>query len=508
MERARETSRADTRDGERMELPPDAMAKLAALHIHATDDSARDLGHPMRARIRALWDGKHFRESLATGHVGGIVLDRTCFFAESGGQEADAGDIRTSAQRGARGDAAGHFEVRDVQRFGDYVLHIGRVAHGVVHVDSDAEVMLKHERRECLRANHTATHLLNLALRTAMGEDVQQRGSLVAADRLRFDFASARALTAGEAQQVESQVNAAIAADLPVSIATLPLAHAKKIRGVRAVFGERYPDPVRVVSIGATVADLDRNPDDPRWGSLSIEFCGGTHLASTGSAKSFVLVSEGASAAGVRRCFGLTGSAAIQAAETASQFSARVDAALRLEGDALLTEAADIARAEASLTIGLCARHALAPRLESLRERTKDARRKMEGSTRDEAVTQVRALTEAHIAGDARRPLVAVIRGADAAALIAALDSSRAQLPETPILLLSPDVESGKVAIAATSPAWAIAKGLKAGEWVRTTAQACGGSGGGKPDTAQAGGKDVTKVTEAVDAARAFAANR
>jgi alanyl-tRNA synthetase len=241
---------------------------------------------------------------------------------------------------------------------------------------------------------------------------------------------------------------------------------------------------------------------------LSIEFCGGTHLASTGSAKSFVLVSEGASAAGVRRCFGLTGSAAIQAAETASQFAARVDSALRLEGDALLTEAADIARAEASLTIGLCARHALAPRLESLRERTKDARRKMEGSTRDEAVTQVRALTEAHVAGDARRPLVAVIRGADAAALMAALDSSRAQLPETPILLLGPDVESGKVAIAATSPAWAIAKGLKAGEWVRTTAQACGGSGGGKPDTAQAGGKDVTKVTEAVDAARAFAANR
>ena len=511
MERARETSRAGAQEGERTELPPDAIAKLAAMHIHATDDSARDLGHPMHARIRAIWNGKHFCESLDTGHTGGIVLDRTCFFAESGGQEADEGDIRTvgrgSDQGGARAASTGHFAVRDVQRFGDYVLHIGRVVHGVVHVDSDAEIMLHHERRERIRANHTATHLLNLALRSVIGEEVQQRGSLVAADRLRFDFASSRALSAGDAQQVERQVNAAIAADLAVSIGTLPLTHAKTITGVRAVFGERYPDPVRVVSIGAPVADLDRAPNDPRWGALSIEFCGGTHLASTGGAKSFVLLSEGASSAGVRRCFGLTGSAANEAAETARQFAERVEAAMRLDGDALLTEAAEIVRAETALTIGLCARHALMARLDALRDRTKDARRKLEGSTRDEAVTQVRALAEAHVGGDARRPLVAVVRGADAAALMAALDSSRAQLPETPILLLSPDTESGKVAIAATSPTWAIAKGLKAGDWVRTTAQACGGSGGGKPDTAQAGGKDVTKVTEAVDAARAFAAN-
>ncbi len=508
MERARETSRAGSQDQARMELPPDALAKLAAMHIHATDDSARDLGHPMRARIRAVWDGKHFRDSLEAGHSGGIVLDRTCFFAESGGQEADEGDIRTSAARGEHGGTAGHFEVRDVQRFGDFVLHIGRVAHGTVRVDSDAEIMLHHERRERIRANHTATHLLNLALRNVIGEDVQQRGSLVAADRLRFDFASSRALSADDAQHVERQVNAAIAADLPVSIGTLPLAHAKTITGVRAVFGERYPDPVRVVSIGAAIAELDRAPNDPRWGSLSIEFCGGTHLASTGGAKSFVLLSESASSAGVRRCFGLTGSAANAAAEAARQFAERVEAAMRLEGDALMTEAAEIVRAETALTIGLCARHAIVPRLDALRDRTKDARRKTEGSTRDEAVTQVRALTEAHGVGDSRRPLVAVIRGADAAALMAALDSSRAQLPETPILLLSPDAESGKVAIAATSPAWAIAKGLKAGDWVRTTAQACGGSGGGKPDTAQAGGKDVTKVGDAVDAARAFAANR
>jgi len=508
MERARETSRAGSQDGARMEMPPDAMAKLAAMHVHPTDDSARDLGHPMRARIRALWDGKRFCEALETGDMGGIVLDRTCFFAESGGQEPDKGDIRTSAQGESGSGTAGHFEVRDVQRFGDFVLHIGRVAHGAVHCDSDAEIMLHHERREHIRANHTATHLLNLALRTALGEDVQQRGSLVAADRLRFDFASPRALTAIEAQQVEMQVNASIAANLPVSIGTLPLAHAKTVTGVRAVFGERYPDPVRVVSIGASVADLDRTPTDPRWGTLSIEFCGGTHLKSTGSASSFILLSEGASSAGVRRCFGLTGGPAREAAETARQFSARVEAALHLDGEALLTEAAEIVRAEAALTIGMCARHAITPRLEALRERTKDVRRKMEGSTRDEAVTQIRSLTEAHVAGDTRRPLIAVIRGADASALMAALDSSRAQLPETPILLLSPDAESGKVAIAATSPAWAIAKGLKAGDWVRTAAQACGGSGGGKPDTAQAGGKDVTKVTEAVEAARAFAANR
>jgi len=527
MERARETSRAVAGDAARIELSPDALAKLAALHIRPTDDSYRDAGRPMRAHVAAIWDGKDFHSSVSPGSISpgsispgsispgrqvGIVLDKTCFYAESGGQETDHGDIRTGHFDGGGtvgdGNALGShgvFHVQDVQRFGDYILHIGQMHSGIIRAGDSGEIALRHERREALRANHTATHLLNLALREVVGGDVQQRGSLVAADRLRFDYAGSAPLSAAQCARVEQIVNQAIARDLPVDIATVDLAKARAITGLRAVFGERYPDPVRVVCIGATVEALLADPTAARWGTLSTEFCGGTHLTSTAAAQAFVLLGEGASSAGVRRCFGLTGSAAQAANQCAAELEQRIECAAKLEGDALLAEVAEIARLESTLALGMVARARLMPKIDGLRERAKDARRKQEGSTRDGAVAQVRDIVERHATGNATRPLVAIVNGADAAALMAAIDSARARLSDTPILFLSPDSDAGKVAIAATSPPSAIARGIKAGDWVKVTAQACGGSGGGKPDTAQAGGKDPSKVAEALTAALAFA---
>lgn len=518
MERARETSRAGASDGPGMELPPDALAKLVSLGVKGTDDSSRDGGRPMRAKIAAIWDGKEFLPSVSAGANVGIILDRTCFYAESGGQESDHGDIRSGHGEvmdggGVVGDgnalgSDGTFHVEDVQRFGDYVLHRGSVQTGIIRAGESAEIALRRDRRDAIQSNHTSTHLLNLALRDVVGEDVQQKGSLVAADRLRFDYAGSAALSGRDAQRVEEIVNRAIQANLAVSIQTVDLAAARAVNGVRAVFGERYPDPVRVVSIGAAVDELLANPKNHKWREFSVEFCGGTHLASTAAAGSFVLLSESALAAGVRRCFALTGIAAKAALKAASELERRVAEAGSLDGETLLAEVSEITKLESTLAIGIVARARVAPAIEALRERAKGARRAQEGVTRDGALSQIRALIDTHAVGDANRPLVALVTDADPAALMAAIDCARSRLPETPILLMSPDEANGKVAIAATSPKSAIARGIKAGEWVKVAAQACGGSGGGKPDTAQAGGRDCSKVAEAFAAAVAFASER
>ncbi|MEY5033485.1 MAG: Alanine--tRNA ligase, partial [Planctomycetota bacterium] len=331
-----------------------------------------------------------------------------------------------------------------------------------------------------------------------------QKGSLVDDEKLRFDYAAKSALSTEQIKEVEKRVNAAIAANLAVDAREIPLATARGISGVRAVFGERYPDPVRVVSIGATVAELVAKPDSPKWKDLSIEFCGGTHLASMGEAKQFVLVSEGGLAAGVRRVFALTGPRAMAAQMAADGLAQRIADAARLDGEALAKEIADIAKMMESLELGAVAKVELDRALEPLREKAKAARKQAEGAARDIAVAQARTLVEQH-AANAGKPLVAMINGADAPALLAAIDAARAKLTETPILFLSPDFDGGKVAIAATCPKSAIDKGLKAGDWVKAAAQACGGAGGGRPDTAQAGGKDPSKTRDALEAAEAFA---
>jgi alanyl-tRNA synthetase len=512
MEQARETSRGGKSGESRLELTPDALARLAHMGARATDTSDMHHGRPIRARIVAIWNGTDFDADASAGPTIGVILDQTNMYAESGGQEADSGELRAQAT-GAMGSAAGDgrplashgtFEVRDVQRFGDFVMHIGAVTSGRIGVDETVTCAVHRDRRDALRANHTATHLLNWALREVVGDEVEQRGSLVSHDRLRFDYAARGALGAADAARVEELVNAKIAAALPVHADLVPLSAARKVHGLRAVFGERYPDPVRLVSIGATPSEMLASPGNMAWRAVSAEFCGGTHLASTDEAQRFVLASESALSAGVRRVMALTGGAAMAADMAAADLERRIAAAGSLAADALLHEVNEITKLESSLGLGIVARARIAPQLAALRDRAKSARRETSGAARDAAVTQARELAERH--GARTEALVAVLDGADAAALMAAIDSARARLANVPILFLSPDADAGKVAIAATCPAGAIAAGLKAGDWVRAAAQACGGSGGGKPDTAQAGGKDPAKVNEAAEAARAMAA--
>ena len=232
-------------------------------------------------------------------------MDHTNFYAEQGGQVGDVGTVSTGS---------GVFVVEDTQKLGDAILHIGRVADGWIEPGQQATLEASGIRADTMR-NHTATHLLNWALRKVLGDHIEQKGSLVDPDKTRFDFTHNGPLSAEEIAAVERLVNEKVYADLPVKPVTLPLAEAKKISGVRAVFGEKYPDPVRVLLVGA------ERPEDVT-AEHSVEFCGGTHLTHTGQAGFFKIISQEAVGKGVRRITAVTGK---QAVATVQQLASLVD---------------------------------------------------------------------------------------------------------------------------------------------------------------------------------------
>lgn len=514
MEEARSRSRPQRFAKEKQEvdftLPPHALARLRHLQIPPTDDIDKYHGRPITSEIRAIWNGRDFDNIARQGRRVALILDRTNCYAEQGGQVGDKAEIRLEGGRntpkagdlhGSPTAAGAWFEVQDTIRSGDYVLHVGEMHSGAMRIAERVTVAVKPEHREPVKAHHTGTHLLNLALRQVLGDSVQQRGSLVAPDRLRFDFSFSRALTPKEINAVERLVNAAIHQDLPVHVQEVPLATAYKINGVRAVFGEKYPDPVRVVSIGPSIDRLIAQPDLERWQECSIEFCGGTHLSTSGEAKRFVLLSEGAVAAGVRRIIALTGPAALAAEVAGRELEARAFRAMSMEGQQLAEEVAEIGRQMEELSIGLVARNRLSERLEELREKVKQQRKQATASTRDLVVSQARVLAES-IQG---RIIVDRLLGADAESLLAAGDVFKARRPDAACMLFSGDEIESKVSILAVVPKDLIAKGLKAGDWVKEVAAICGGGGGGRPDQAQAGGRYPERIDEAMQQAKTYA---
>ncbi|GDY05037.1 hypothetical protein LBMAG50_11780 [Phycisphaerae bacterium] len=385
------------------------------------------------------------------------------------------------------------------------MLHIGHVRRGVLRRGDSVIMDLKKPRRHLVAAHPTATHLMNWALRETLGQDVQQRGSLVADDRLRFDFSFTRAMTNEEISAVEKLVMAHINNNSVVDAVNAPLDQAQKIAGVRAVFGEKYPDPVRVVSIGATVEQLLADPTNAKWRGVSVEFCGGTHLLFSKEAHSFAIMSEGALSTGVRRITAVAGVAATTAIQTANNLSARMEQARALQGAELNAEVSEIGQLMQSLPIPHSHKQQLNATMDALRDLAKAARRESESSTREATLATMQQLIAAHEQACATDAFIALLENADAPALLTALNMAKTKLPQTAILLAWPDAAEGKVSIVACVPAPLIAKGFKAGDWVKIAAQVCGGGGGGKPDMAQAGGKDPSKTAEALDAARAHA---
>ncbi|MFO0936072.1 MAG: alanine--tRNA ligase [Gemmataceae bacterium] len=397
--------------------------------------------------------------TLQAGETAALILDRTNFYAEQGGQVGDTGTIDNPKTEGLE------FQVEDTQRLGETVLHFGTVLGGTITVGDKVRCAQSTLRRIDIMRNHTATHILNLTLRQVLGQHVEQKGSLVDDGKTRFDFAHDKPLSTEEIRDIESRVNRFISRDEPVTAITMPLEEAKKILGVRAVFGEKYPDPVRVVMIG---------PDSPAKARLedSVEFCGGNHVPRTGTIGSFKIVGQEPVAKGVRRLTAVTGRVA---AETIAAITATVD----------------------ELTSGFqCQVQELPTRVAALQEELKKLKAQVAKSAAADLAGAVdQLLAQAPVVGGTTI-VVGQIPAVPNDAVRSQIDRIRQKVGSSIVVFGS--VEEDKVPLVVALSQDLVKKGLKAGDLIKPVAEVVGGKGGGKPDIAQAGGKDAAKLPEAL----------
>lgn len=290
------------------------------LKVSRTNDDAKYLKGDSKGKVQYIFDGKSFLKStkdIPANTAIGVLLDQTNFYAESGGQVADTGRIVI--------DDVVEFKVIDVQDYGGYILHSGYIEYG--ELSSGDEVICEYDelRRSPIRNNHTGTHILNHSLREVLGDDVHQKGSLVDNEKLRFDFSHKTQVKLDELKKIEELSNQDIRANAKIYSKDVELDRALQIEGLRAVFGETYPNPVRVVSIGMDVDTLLADPKNPDWRKYSVEFCGGTHVEQTGLIKDLVIVEESGIAKGIRRIIAYTGEAAHQVQREAKLFEQKLD---------------------------------------------------------------------------------------------------------------------------------------------------------------------------------------
>ena len=405
------------------------------------------------AKVLAVCVGDEVSGSIAGGEDGIIVLDKTPFYAEMGGQVADHGTI-TMGER--------VFQVTDVQKDkGGKYLHHGKMMRGSLKVDDAVVASIDVERRKGIMRAHSATHLLQKALTAVLGDHVHQAGSLVEPDYLRFDFTHYSALSQEEMAKVEAIVQDSILEGYPIDIKEMPISEAKKL-GATALFSEKYGQTVRVVNMGG----------------YSIEFCGGTHLDNTAKVGAFQLVSEGSVASGVRRIEAYTGKACMARMENAQAMLA--DAAAKLK-----VKPAD-----------------LAGKIQSNLDEIKELKRQIEQYQAKDASGAVEKLLESAKEIGGVKVLAAKVSGMDAAKLRQMGDMLRDKAANIVGVLAS--VNGEKPSFLAICGKDAVAKGLKAGEVVKLVCSTCGGSGGGKPDSAMGGGKDAAKVDEALSLVEGF----
>jgi len=412
------------------------------------------------AKVVALYlDGTPVAE-LKHGQQGVVVLDTTPFYAESGGQVGDEGVISTGSAT---------FVVGDAQKIkADVFGHHGTVEQGTLAVGDTVNASVNLALRAATVRNHSATHLMHKALREVLGDHVQQKGSLVNADRTRFDFAHNAPVTDAQIRAIEAQVNAEILANAAAQARVMDIESAQKT-GAMMLFGEKYGDTVRVLDIGS-----------------SRELCGGTHVQRTGDIGLFKVVGEGGVAAGVRRIEAVTGANALAYLQSLEDTVAQAAGALKAP------------TAELNARIGQTLEQ-----VKALEKEVAALKGKLASSQGDELVAQ--AVDVKGKDGNVVRVLAAVLNGADAKTLRDTLDKLKDKLKTAAIVLAA--VDGGKVQLAAGVTADSMAK-VKAGELVNFVAQQVGGKGGGKADMAMAGGTDASALPQALASVQAWVAER
>ncbi|XP_032436774.1 alanine--tRNA ligase, cytoplasmic [Xiphophorus hellerii] len=491
-----------------------AIEELRNQQVPATDDSPKyryaseENGNyefrPTSATVLALRRDRAFCQEVTTGQECGVLLDQTSFYAEQGGQTFDEGYM---LREDDSSEDRMEFTVKNTQVRGGYVLHIGTV-YGTLKVGDRVTLHIDEARRRPIMSNHTATHILNFALRCVLGE-ADQRGSLVAPDRLRFDFTAKGALSTGEIRRTEEIACAMIKEAKPVYAMEAPLAEAKAIQGLRAVFDETYPDPVRVVSIGIPVQELLDDPNSPAGSLTSIEFCGGTHLQNSAHAAPFVIVSEEAIAKGIRRIVAVTGAEAQKAHRKADTLHLSLSAL----GDKVKQQTCpnkDVQKEIADMTESIGTALISQWQKDEMRETLKALKKTMDDLDRSyKADIQKRVLekTKEEIENKPNQPLLIMEMetGASAKALNESLKLLKSQSPQTAAMLFTVDPDAGKITCLCQVPQDVANRGLKASEWVQELCPLLDGKGGGKDMSAQATGRNTQCLQEALQMANEFA---
>ncbi|MCL6691663.1 alanine--tRNA ligase [Pseudomonas sp. R3.Fl] len=446
-EREMEAQRERARSASAFGMDYNALVKV--------DGDTRFLGYQGvsgAGQIIALFkDGKAV-EKLNEGEEGVVVLDQTPFYAESGGQVGDCGTLSGAGVR---------FDVRDTTKAGGAHLHHGIVAQGSLSVGAAVKAEVDASVRQATALNHSATHLLHAALRQVLGDHVQQKGSLVDSQRLRFDFSHFEAIKPEQLKQLEDIVNAEIRANSEVETEETDIDTAKA-KGAMALFGEKYGDQVRVLTMG---------------GGFSVELCGGTHVGRTGDIGLFKITSEGGVAAGVRRIEAVTGAAAL----------------------AYLNGAEEQLKEAAGLVKG--SRDNLLDKLAGLLERNRQLEKELEQLKAKAASAAGDDLAGSAVDVAGVKLLAARLDGLDGKALLALVDQLKNKLGSG-VILLGGVFEEKVVLVAGVTQD--LTARLKAGDLMKQAAAAVGGKGGGRPDMAQGGGTDAGKLDEALALAKAF----
>ncbi|HEX9801671.1 MAG TPA: alanine--tRNA ligase [Gammaproteobacteria bacterium] len=397
------------------------------------------------SRVVAIYrDGRPVDE-LAEGQRGMVVLDRTPFYAESGGQAGDCGRLTADGAV---------FEVQDTKKQGEAFVHLGLLTHGSLKSGESVQAEVDATLRRDTANNHSATHLLHAALRKVLGEHVQQKGSLVSAERLRFDFSHFEAVTAGELARIERMVNEQIRANLPVDTRIMAIDEAKGA-GAMALFGEKYGDKVRVLSMG----------------DFSIELCGGTHVSRTGDIGLLKIVSEAGVAAGVRRIEAVTGQGALDWIDSQQERLGRVAELVKGGRD----DAADKVQQ-------------LIERSRRLEKELEQLKGKLASSQGSDLVSQAEEVGGIKV-------LAARLEGADPKGLRDIVDQLKSKLGTAAVVVAA--VEGDKISLVAGVTRDATDR-IKAGDMLKAVAEQVGGKGGGRPDMAQGGGSQPEKLEAAL----------
>ena len=433
-ERARAASQFGAVSGEGLELEA---------HTNFTGyDNLQDVG-----KVVALFRDGEPADQLSEGEEGLLVLDKTPFYAESGGQVGDQGVLLLP---GAQAN------VLDTQKKGDAFLHRVKIMSGRIIRDTDVKAEVDVQRRQETACNHSATHLLHAALRKTLGDHVQQKGSLVDAERLRFDFSHFDAVTPEQLTEIENLVNEQIRANLPVETQLMAQEDAMA-SGAMALFGEKYGDTVRVLSMG----------------DFSVELCGGTHVTRTGDIGLFKIISEGGVAAGVRRIEAVAGAGALRYVENTEKTLAEI--AAMLKADASTTES----------------------RVKQLLDRSRALEKEVEQLKAKLASSQGSDMASQAVDIDGIKVLAARLEGGDAKSLRETVDQLKNKLGAAAVILAT--VDGDKVSLAAGVTREETQR-IRAGDLVNHVAQLVGGKGGGRPDMAMAGGKDPSGLDAALQA--------